>query len=106
MRTTLSLLAIATLLTGCYGNLGQVGHPTPGVIYNGSSSPIATGSGATGQKRGEACAMAIMGLVGIGEAGIADAAKAGGITQVSSVDREGINVLGIYTKACTVVHGN
>jgi hypothetical protein len=94
--------------TGCGALLG--GYPT-GFIYDASSKPHPmdqapqTGPGKTDDKMGEACSTGFVSAVSIGDASIAAAKKAGGITDVHSVDLRTFSILGVYTQGCTVVHG-
>jgi hypothetical protein len=97
--------AFAVILMGCgvtypFGSLytgTQVPHP---VNRNETSGP-----GKSGDKAGEACATGILSAVAFGDASLDAAKKAGGITEVHSVEFHGTNILGIYTQGCTEVHG-
>jgi hypothetical protein len=97
--------AAAMFLFGC-----GVGYPY-GSLYTGIQVPHGmardevSGAAKTGDKAGQACATGILGLVATGDASLDAAKKAGGITEVHSVEFKGMNVLGIYTQGCTVVHG-
>jgi hypothetical protein len=57
-------------------------------------------------KEGKACAKSILGWVSSGDASIAAAKAAGGITTVASVDHTANQILGIVGEWCTVVKGN
>jgi len=63
-----------------------------------------TATGAT--KEGKACAKSILGWVSSGDASVAAAKAAGGITTVSSVDHTASQILGIVGEWCTVVKGS
>jgi hypothetical protein len=82
-----------------------------GVIYDGTTTPHglmrvnADGTNKTGSKQGEACATAILGLIAWGDAGVAAAKTAGGIKEVHSLEYQDTNILFIYHKGCTEVHG-
>ncbi len=95
--------ALATILVGC-------GYPF-GAIYTGTQIPHymdraeVSGPGKTGDKQGEACATGILSLAAFGDASLDAAKKAGGVSEVHSVEFRGMNVLGIYMQGCTVVHG-
>ena len=66
----------------------------------------ATGPARTGGKVGQACAKGILGAVACGDASLDAAKKAGSITEVHSVEfKPTLVALGIYYKACTIVHG-
>jgi hypothetical protein len=71
------------------------------VKYGGMAT---TATAAT--KEGKACAKSILGWVSSGDASIAAAKAAGGITTVASVDHTANQILGIVGEWCTVVKGN
>ena len=110
--STTNLLKIATggvmamILIGC----GAVGYPV-GSVYTGTQVPSGinrnetSGPGKTGDKAGEACATGILGLAAFGDASLDAAKKAGGISEVHSVEFHGTSILGIYSQGCTEVHG-
>lgn len=79
--------------------------PVLGGVYTGVESNQAATANPVGGKRGEACAFSILGLLAIGDASAATAAKAGGITKIGLVDNDMMGVLGIFARHCTVVHG-
>lgn len=99
--------AMAVILFGCGGG---VGYPV-GSLYTGTQTPHSmnrsevSGPGKTGDKHGEACATGILGIAAFGDASLDAAKKAGGITEVHSVEFHGTNILGIYGQGCTEVHG-
>lgn len=94
--------------TGCSGLLG--GYPA-GAFYDASSKPHpmdqtqVQGPGKSDDKTGEACSTGYLGVVAMGDASLAAAKKAGGITDVHTVDFRVFNILGVYVQGCTVVHG-
>ena len=98
--------ALAMIVIGC----GGFGYPT-GSIYTGTQVPSGinrnetSGAGKTGDKAGEACATGILNLAAFGDASMDAAKKAGGVSDVHSVEFHQTNILGIYTQGCTVVHG-
>jgi hypothetical protein len=100
----LGLVAVASI--GC----GAFGYPT-GSVYTGTTVPHGmsllegSGPGKADTKQGEACATGILGIAAWGDASLDAAKKAGGITDVHSVEFRGLNILGIYTQGCTVAHG-
>jgi hypothetical protein len=102
VKVALCALMLSTL-GGCAMATGGNGSVT-GFIYSGYKMGGAVGPGA-GTKTGEACASSILGIVGIGDASIATAKAAGGITQVAHVDHDNFGILGIYASSCTVVVG-
>lgn len=97
--------ALAMILLGC-----GVGYPT-GSLYTGIQVPHGvnrnetSGAGKSGDKHGEACATGILWAVAFGDASLDAAKKAGGITEVHSVEFHGTNILGIYMQGCTEAHG-
>ncbi len=97
----LVIAAAAALLTGCIA----VRTPAIGLLYTEVWGPIDAG-GRVGAKEGQACAQSILGLVATGDASIKAAAKAGGITQINSVDHYTRNVMGIMGEFCTIVRGS
>ena len=97
--------AALAMMIGC-----GYGYPI-GSIYTGTSIPHpmdrseTSGPGKTGDKSGEACATGILGLAAFGDASLDASKKAGGISEVHSVEFHGTNILGIYQQGCTVAHG-
>ena len=87
------------------------GYPQ-GSLYTGTQIPHGmmrlegAGAGKGGAKTGESCATGILSIVAFGDATLASAKKAGGITDVHSVEIGEMNILGIYTQGCTIVYGN
>ena len=98
--------AMAMIVIGC----GGYGYPI-GSLYTGTQVPHGinrnetSGPGKTGEKSGEACATGILGAAAFGDASLDAAKKAGGITEVHSVEFHGSSILGLYTQGCTEVHG-
>ena len=102
-RFTLSLLLIGfpTLLTGCTIMQG----PIQGAIYSKVKTGTNVGEGQlVATKTGESCAEGVLGFAW-GDASIEAAKAAGGISRISFVDHTNFNVLFIYGKYCTIVHG-
>jgi len=97
----------AIILTGC-SFLG--GYPS-GSLYTGSQVPSGinrletSGPGKTGDKKGEACVTGILSIVAFGDGSLDAAKKAGGVTELHSIEFHQTNILGIYTQGCTEVHG-
>lgn len=98
--------AMAVILLGC----GGFGYPI-GSLYTGMQTPHSmarnetSGAGKTGDKHGEACATGILGAVAFGDASLDAAKKAGGVSEIHSVEFHGTSILGIYSQGCTEVHG-
>jgi TRL-like protein family len=97
--------AFAMIAIGC-----GYGYPV-GSLYTGTQVPHGinrnetSGAGKTGDKAGEACATGILSAVAFGDASLDAAKKAGGISEIHSVEFHGTNILGIYSQGCTEVHG-
>jgi hypothetical protein len=102
IRVLTAALLLATLTSGCAMSANA---PVTGSIYQGAKGATTATGNALTEKVGKSCASSILGAIGLGDASIASAAKAGGITKVSSVDSENFGVLGIYATNCTVVTG-
>jgi hypothetical protein len=102
------LATILALSFGLYTLCGcAMAHP--GLVEGGLFSSYTIGSaGGTGEgkKSGEACAMSILGIVGIGDASIDAAKKEAGVTQIAAVDHHAFNILGLYGSVCTIVTGS
>jgi hypothetical protein len=104
MNKFIALAALAALTTGC--SLTPLGALYANQEYPSSINQVqAGGAGKTGAKSGEACVSGIFALVATGDASLDAAKKAGGITDVHSVEVKHTNILGIINSLCTVVHG-
>jgi hypothetical protein len=103
MNVTKKLLGASMallMLSGC-------AQYVPGGIFTMHSVPQSVGTGTGGTKEGEACAMTILGLIGIGDASITAAKTNGGIKTVSHVDSKNMGILGyIFANTCTRVTGD
>jgi len=102
IRNALIAVALTSLVSGCAMSANS---PVTGFVFESSKGATAATSNDVGTKSGQSCAMSILGVYGGGDASIAAAAKAGGITKISSVDSDNFGVLGVYAKNCTVVSG-
>lgn len=94
-RTAFAILAVAFLLTGC--------------LYSNVVAPLSTDLNKTtlGKKEGRASTHSVLWLVSWGDAGVAAAAKNGGLVTVHHMDVEIQNFLfGLYTKETTIVYGD
>jgi len=105
----LSIAAVVAALTGC-GIRAPVVPPVDGALVNLSAVtfPVDTDfqPGALSTRReGRAESMSILGLVALGETGIARAAENGGIAVVQHVDASYFNVLFVYQRYETIVWG-
>ena len=96
---TLALLTIAVLtvftLSGC--------------LYTHVTVPLSTELNKTdlGHKQGESSTYSILWLFAWGDGGAAAAARNGGITVLTHMDRELYAIMfGIYTRTTTIVYGD
>lgn len=99
------VILATTLLGLASGCAMSANAPVTGSIYQASKGATTATSNNVGTKTGQSCATSILGVVGTGDASIASAAKAGGVSKISSVDSDNFGILGIYAKNCTVVSG-
>src|SRR5262245_54820666 len=107
MRNLLLLPVLVTMLPGCFAGLAFSRQGSPiGLIYTDAGVASHPTNNDVGRKKGEACATSIFGLVTTGDAGIKTAAEAAGITQIAAIDYYHTNILGIYSKFCTIVSGD
>lgn len=105
MNKTLKTLGAALALSALTGCAGGPTFVAAG-LFSSAKVPHSVGTGSAGTKEGEACAMVILGLVGIGDASITAAKAAGGVKTVSHVDQANMSILGyIYANTCTRVTG-
>ena len=101
----LALAALGSSACGVYT------YPS-GLIYSGTQTPHGmmrvegAGAGKSGTKIGKSCATGILGMIAFGDASLAAAEQSGGISDVQSVEFGGTNVLGVYSRGCTIVYGN
>ena len=97
-------VALALTLTGCGTMM------VPGALFSDvttvGSTHIITADQELGTREGRAQATNILGLISTGDAGINAAARAGGITRVTHVDRRHRHILGLIHWHETIVHGN
>lgn len=89
-------------LTGCQ----IVASPMAGGLYNETKYGDIATTHNSATKEGKACGSSILGLVATGDASVAAAKAAGGITTVASVDHYAKNILGILGEWCTIVKGS
>jgi len=107
MNRIFLLPVVLSVVPGCFAGLAFSSQGTPlGFIYTDAGVSSHATENDVGRKKGEACATSIFGLVTTGDAGIKTAAEAAGITQIAAVDYTHTNILGIYSKFCTVVSGD
>ena len=103
MKKVAMLLIVSTLLASCARTQSGV---SAGVIFSSWNDTI---SGSVNNnieldKRGEACAVNVLGIVAVGDSSIEAAKRAAGIKDVAFADTTYLNVLfGIFQRGCTVV---
>ncbi len=104
MRLLLIVACVAFVctLSGC-GVFAQA--PVGAWITVDQKGPVAAGDiGVTAEKVGRSKAEGVL-IVSWGDASIDTAAKSVGIKQISHVDSQVLNILGIYARYETVVYG-
>ena len=91
----IAVMLIVSILSGC--------------LYSHVTVPLSTNLDKTdlGHKKGEASIYSVVWLFAWGDSGGATAAKNGGITTMTHMDRELYVILfGIYTRTTTIVYGD
>jgi len=103
MRKIFMLITLGSLLFTL--NCATVAYGPIGGVF--TSAKIGSyGTGKTGNKKGEACTTSILGIVAFGDASI-DAAKGqANINEITAVNHDIFQILGLYAKMCTIVQGN
>jgi len=94
-RSAFVILAVAFLLAGC--------------LYSNVVVPLDTDLNKTplGKKEGRASNHSVLWLVSWGDAGVAAAAKNGGLATVNHMDVKVLSILfGLYTEETTIVYGD
>ncbi|MCR9141365.1 MAG: TRL-like family protein [bacterium] len=101
-----AVLAIAMGFAVACSSMMGVGGPDVGGSIFGRVARSESIPGTIGSKEGKSCQSAVLALFASGDASVEGAAKAGGISRVSSVSFERTNVLGsVYLANCTLVTG-
>ena len=95
-----SALSATVLMAGCATGMSPVGT---GLITD-VKGPI-TATGETGNKKGEACANTILGLINQGDASIEAAKAAGGISVVATADYHTKGFYPFFGDTCVTVTG-
>jgi len=98
-------LGAVVMLTGC---LRAPVMPPWGLVYTDYKAPLdydQEQSQAANLKSGTAQTISILGLVALGDGSIKTAAENGNISQIHGADYEYFNVIGVYQRYRTVVHG-
>jgi len=108
MRKLSGLLSMSLIGVACFGLYGCqiVDSPMKGVLFTETKYGDFATTHDVATKEGKACGQSILGWVAQGDASVAAAKAAGGITHVSSVDHTSKNILGIIGDWCTVVKGS
>ena len=102
MLKVFAALFILFAFSGCV----MIPSPLIGGLYTDVRFPSdAPNQAKIVEKKGEACATSILGLVATGDASLSAAASDGKITQITAVDYHATNILGLYGKFCTIVRG-
>lgn len=105
MNKLLAIPLVLVSLTGCAGFAFSGKGVANGVLYADAVTPVHATENRVGQKKGEACATSILGLVTTGDATIRTAADSADIKEVAAVDQSIKNILGIFATYCIVVSG-
>jgi hypothetical protein len=104
LRFVLASLVAATLVLG--GCIGAPVVPPVGMVYSDFDAPLGAGPRDSGSKTGMSSVTAILGIISTGDGSVDAAARDGGISTVKGVDYHFTNVLGVYQRYTTVVHGD
>ena len=103
-QVRITLIVSFLFLSGCAttGYNSKIGYSMIGI--RSESGGMAYNKGQI-KKKGQACSYNILGIIGIGDSGIATAKKEGGLETVFFFDTEIINVLTLFGEVCTTVYG-
>lgn len=101
MKKILLCVCAGFLLTGC----GVTSSPVMGGIYTDVTSGQEVTGNRMAQKVGRSSAMGVLNMVAVGDASYQTAAKNGGITRISHIDKRDYTILGVYTTYETIVYG-
>lgn len=99
-KISVALCGLAMLGLASCTTLGPVGG-----LYTGVTTGHGVTSNTLGTKVGTSSAIGVLGLIGVGNAGIQSAARDGGISKISHVDVKTTSVLGLFTQYTTIVYG-
>jgi len=97
-----SAVASFALLSGCAGTGAA---PVNGFLFSDAKGPLMATTNTASTKVGKATCTSILGWIAQGDCSIEAAAAAGGIKEISTVDTEVTNLIGIYATRTTVVRG-
>lgn len=100
LHAGIAAVLCSSLLGGCVMGVSPVIAP---VTIN-MKGPVSAGPAAGSPKVGRADAWGFW-FFATGDASISAAMQNGGITRIHHVDHETLNIIGIYAKYTTIVHG-
>jgi len=104
MKSLIPLFSLL-ILAGCATTGSNSG--TGAAFFNmETTEAVAVTAHKLGSKSGTACATNILGIYASGNASVHAAAQAGGITNITSIDKQYTNYAFFYGKMCTIVTGN
>jgi hypothetical protein len=101
LKAVLAIVLVLFALSGC----ATVATPAIGWIYTDVKYGDTATTAPAATKTGTACAQSFFSVIALGDASIAAAKAAGGITTVSSVDHTARHIV-VWGEWCTVVKGN
>jgi hypothetical protein len=99
-KTLALVLSCVVVLSGCTAAHGPAVAP----LTINMKGPVSAGPAMTSPKVGRAEAWGIL-LFATGDASIEAAANNGGIKRIHHVDQETFNILWLYARYTTIVHG-
>lgn len=105
MRRLLLVTILAAFSLVAFTGCGFVADGPFGWVYTDSTTPVATGTASSADKVGKACIHSYFGMITVGDASVEAAKKRAAITEIHSVNKENLSVVGTYTRQCTVVSG-
>ncbi len=79
--------------------------PTGGALFTSVDTPVNATMNQAGTREGESCSANYFGMIALGDGSIEKARQNGGISMISTVDRKTTQILGLYSKTCTIVRG-
>ena len=104
-RLTLLGLVAASILAGqgCYNFGSPTGIGPVGMVFTKATIGVSGQPG--GSRTGKSCVHRIYAFAVFGGGGLDEAARDGNINIITSVDKEVLNILTLYSRMCTVVRG-
>ncbi|MCI4626826.1 MAG: TRL-like family protein [Candidatus Magnetoovum sp. WYHC-5] len=101
-RRMLVIILISILLQGC----GFVSDGPFGWVVTNTKTPISKGEAKNATKVGSACVYSFFGMITMGDGSIETAMRSGAITEIYTIDKDNLNIIGAFSRQCTVVLGN